>query len=792
MGAGSARNRQTNLVQAAALLVAFALVAGVGGLLAAGLAMPAVALLNGSTGVTREAFDSLPSELSVQPISEKSVMLASDGTALAEFYAEDRESVALADISAIMQKAVIATEDKRFYEHGGIDPTGMLRAVARNASGGSTQGASTLTQQYVKNVLIESALRRGDRAAAADAREADGVEGYGRKLREAKLAVSLEKITTKDKILEDYLNIAQFGIAVYGVEAAAQRYFSKPASELDYVEAATLAGITQSPTKWDPIKNPEASQKRRDVVLQLMKEQGYITPDEYTQGVALPIGDTLHVQDSRLGCNAAGAVVAGSGYFCDYVTKVIKNDPAFGETVDDRLELLYRGGLTITTTLDSTEQVLADQEVKAGIPVDDPSGVSSAISVVEPGTGRITAMAQNRIYNTAKDAPARETSTNFNSDTGYGGSSGFAPGSTFKPFTLLEWLREGHTLEESIDASPLSYPIQAFRAPCVRVGREIYRFGNADPSAGGVMSVLDATKNSVNSAYIAMATKLDLCAIMNGATSLGILQGGNGKPFDPLPANVIGSQSVAPLRMATAFAAFAAGGVFCSPIAITSVTGPEGEQLPVPSAGCHQVVEVPYAAQINYALGNVWTGTGKSLGLRPYPASGKTGTTSHNEDTWFVGYNPLRAAAVWVGFSEGFIPVQNMTINGKQVKYTYGATIAGPTWVRFMDQAMTGRTVPDFGTVGAVQQAEGVAVPNVVGQTIDAATAMLTAAGFQVAVGDAQPGYTPEGTVGGQDQTASAPPGATITLVPSNGTVPEGGAEPPPSPTPTPTSTDGG
>ncbi|MCC2316686.1 penicillin-binding protein [Cellulomonas chengniuliangii] len=773
MGARSAWDRQVNLVQATSLLVAFALVAGVGGLLAAGLVLPAVMALKGTAGVTSTAFDSLPSELDVKAVSEKSVMLAADGTILAEFYAEDREAVPLDAIAPAMQEAVIATEDKRFYEHGGIDPTGMLRAVARNASGSSTQGASTLTQQYVKNVLIESALRDGDRAAAADAREAQGTEGYGRKLREAKLAVSLEKVTSKDKILENYLNIAQFGIAVYGVEAASQRYFGKPASELGYLEAATLAGVTQSPTKWDPVKNPEASQGRRDVVLGLMREQGYITPEEHDQGVATPLADYLRPQDSKLSCMAAGAQVPGSGYFCDYVTKVVKNDPAFGETVDDRLELLYRGGLTITTTLDPREQALADAEVKNGIPVDDPSGVSSAISVVEPGTGRITAMAQNRVYNSASDAPPRETSTNFNTDTGYGGSSGFAPGSTFKPFTLLQWLREGHSLDEVVDASPMSYPIRAFPAPCVRVGREIYSFGNAEGSASGPMSVIDATRNSVNSAYIAMATKLNLCSIMEGAASLGIVQGGNGKPFDPLPANVLGSQSVAPLRMAAAFAAFSAGGVYCKPVAITNVSTPDGSQIPVPAPDCTQAIEPSIAAQLNYALGNVWSGTGKSLGARPYPASGKTGTTSHNEDTWFVGYNPVRSAAVWVGFSEGFIPVQNMVINGKAVKYTYGATIAGPTWVRYMDQAMEGASVPDFGGIGpVVLDGRLVSTPNVVGLAIEEAAAVLEYSGFTVAVGDAVPALTPADTVGAQDVTGSAMKGSTVTINPSTGSPP--------------------
>jgi membrane peptidoglycan carboxypeptidase len=261
-------------VQALALLLAFVLTAGVGGLLTAGLVLPTVAVANTATDLSVEAFEDLPSELETRPLSEKSVMLANDGTTvLAEFFSENRVVVPLDQVSVQMQNAVVATEDKRFYQHGGIDPAGMVRALVKNQISDSTQGASTLTQQYVKNVLIETAVRDGDLAAAEAAREAEGTEGYARKLREAKLAIALEKTMTKDQILENYLNIAQFGVATYGVESAALRYFSKHAVDLTYLEAATIAGITQSPTAYDPVRNPEASEGRRNIVLRLMNEQ---------------------------------------------------------------------------------------------------------------------------------------------------------------------------------------------------------------------------------------------------------------------------------------------------------------------------------------------------------------------------------------------------------------------------------------------------------------------------------------------------------------------------------------
>src|SRR5919112_749992 len=414
------RGRQVNLFQALALLLAFLLVAGVGGVLAAGLLMPAVAGASALTGATTEVFDDLPTELREDPLSEKSTLLAADGTTvLATFYAQNRIVVPLDAISPDMQNAVIATEDRRFFTHGGIDPTGMLRAAAKNVFTDDVQGASTLTQQYVKNVLIESAIRMESpeerEKAIAAAREADGAAGISRKLREAKLAIALEQRYTKPQILEKYLNIAQFGASVYGVEAAAQFYFGTSASQLDYLRAATLAGVTQSPTRWDPVLNPVNSEGRRNVVLGLMRDQGYIDQAQYDAGVATPLASYLSVTQPGLGCMTANAV-STAGFFCDYVTKVITNNPAFGETREARSQLLYRGGLTITTTLDVARQAQADVEVKAGVPVDDPSGVASAISVVEPGTGKILAMAQNRIYNNTSTAGPRETAVNYNTD----------------------------------------------------------------------------------------------------------------------------------------------------------------------------------------------------------------------------------------------------------------------------------------------------------------------------------------------------------------------------------------
>jgi len=763
----SPRGRQVTVVQALALLLAFVLTAG--------LVLPTVAVANTATDLSVEAFEDLPSELETRPLSEKSVMLAADGTVLAEFFSENRVVVPLDQVSVQMQNAVVATEDKRFYQHGGIDPAGMARALVKNQISDSTQGASTLTQQYVKNVLIETAVRDGDLAAAEAAREADGTEGYARKLREAKLAIALEKTMTKDQILENYLNIAQFGVATYGVESAALRYFSKHAVDLTYLEAATIAGITQSPTAFDPVRNPEASQGRRDIVLRLMNEQGYITQEEYDAGIAAPIADTLHVSEAQSGCMAAGNVVQGSGFFCDYVTNVIRNDPAFGETADEREERLYRGGLTITTTLDPRLQTEADTEVKNGVPVDDGSGVGSAISVVEPGTGQIKAMAQNRNYNNTAEATGRDLSVNYNTSYSYGGSGGFAPGSTFKPFTLLEWLKQGHSLSERVNGSVRPLNENQFTACGNRGINKTWTPGNSEPGASPSMTILDATRNSVNLAYLTMAMQLDLCAIMDGAAALGVTQsssGVEGEPFNAYPANVLGSDSTTPLALAGAYATFASGGVYCKPIAITNVKDADGADLPVPDAGCQQALDPEIARSMNYALSNVWNGTAKSLGApQGYTASGKTGTTSRNEQTWFVGYTPRLVSAVWVGFPDSFTPMQRITINGRYIPYVFGATVAGATWKRFMDQALAdGQPNPGFDQPSSESvYGRAIPVPSVVGKDQNTAIQELRAAGFSASVGGTTASDITPGSVVSQSPSGSAPAGSSITLTLSSG-----------------------
>ncbi len=779
------RGRQVNAAQAIGLIVSFVLVATLGGVVTAGLALPAVATVNTATNLTVTGFDELPTELEQKNLPEKSTILASNGALLATFYAQNRVVVPLSDISVQLQHAVIATEDKRFYEHTGVDVTGMARAAVLSIlkPNSQQQGASTITQQYVKNVLIEQALSADtpaeQQAGVEAATQAQGTAGYARKLREAKLAITLEQQETKDQILEKYLNIAPFGSSVYGAETAANHYFSVSAKDLTYLQAATIAGITQNPSAFDPTLHPEASQGRRNIVLSLLHDQGFITDEEYATGIATPLASTLKVSQVKQGCQAANDAAPGSAYFCDYVTKVMVSDPAFGATKAERLSRLYKGGLTITTTLDPTLQANADQQVKATVSVGDPSGEIQAMSVVEPGTGQVKAMAQSTDYVPGATGTAGQTAINYNVGYPYySANQGFQPGSTFKAFTLEAWLEAGHSLNDVVDGGRGNFNFSDFTAPCTTPARGPFTVKNSE-NTGGMMTVLDATRNSVNRAFLSMATQLDLCQIMQNAADLGVTNAKNGKNFNPVPSDVLGTDNTTPLAMAGAFAAFASGGIYCKPVAILKVVDTNGTDLAIPSADCAQTITPDVANAMNFAMSKVWTGTMKKVGAPDFPAAGKTGTSNNNEYTWFAGYTPRLSAAVVMANPDAYVTPNYKVIGGKKYGVIYGSDVAGPTWKRFMVQSLEGQDNPGFADPSdKMLYGEKVSVPSVIGSTVDVATKALTAAGFKATVADTPvTSDVPAGLVAQQSATkASAGSTITLTLSAGPGAAPQPGA----------------
>ncbi|UTT68772.1 penicillin-binding protein [Arthrobacter sp. DNA4] len=679
-----------------AKLLAFITVCVACGILAAGLFVPATAVGATVAGRSISFFDQLPAELELNPPARNSRVLAKDGSVIATFYSQNRVPVSLDKMSPFMRDAIISIEDARFYEHGGIDPTGILRALAVTVQGGR-QGASTITQQYVNNIIIESLVANGN----ADEVTTGASKTIGDKLREMKLAIALEKKYSKDQILDGYLNIVYFGNGAYGIQTAAQEYFGIPAAKLTLPQSAALAAVVNSPVYYDPLTHPDHVGARRNVVLDKMLEQGRITAAQHDQAVAAPLNLDVHL--SVQGCAAA----ASAPYFCDYIKRLILNSPAFGPDEDARQKLLDQGGLTIRTTLDPGLQQVAQKEVNAALPATDPLQRGSALVSVQPGTGKVLAMAQNTNYNPAA-APGNYTGNlslpekDANGDP-LDGAGGFQIGSTMKPFVFAEWLRSGRSMATVLDGSVRVYKAGfPWRNSCGTTS------GSYDPALGQTplpnddpyhyyrMSVLQGLYQSINTITFQTATRLNFCNIQKMATAAGVKNGHTNQPYDLSGiASLIGTQDVAPLDMANAYATFAAGGVHCDPVALESVKDAQGHDYPVPSGNCTQSIDPKVAAGVAYALKRVLVkGSGYKIPVnRDHDIFAKTGTTDGNTQTWTVGATTGIATASWFGSYKGFGPQwanQDIRINGKYYAGVNGSDIAGTQWGHLMDAAAAG------------------------------------------------------------------------------------------------------
>ncbi|MDQ1539028.1 MAG: hypothetical protein QOE58_3421, partial [Actinomycetota bacterium] len=429
------QERGTTFGNVISLLTAFVATSVVMGLLGAGLMMPTVAATGAAARQGVAVFDALPGEFTQNPLSEQSRILASDGSLIATPYDENRIIVPLAQIAPIMRQAQIAIEDSRFYEHGGVDPQGVGRAFISNLRGGDTQGASTLTQQYVKITLQENALRNKDTKAA----KAATARNYTRKLQELKYAVTLEKTLTKNQILQGYLNLVYYGGQAYGVEAASRHFFGIKASKLNLPQAATLAGLVQLPSQTDPIRSPARALFRRNVVLDRMHTLGLISNRAWTRARHSKM--VIHSIPAQNSC-----ALAQYPYFCNYIKAWLLELPALGRNQAERAKRINRGGLTIQTTLDPKIQKIAQEELIKKVPIGSTMGstdIGAAAAVIEPGTGNVLAVAQNTKY--ALKGSHGKTSVNWAVDRVFGGSIGFAFGSTAKTFAVTRALQTGMT-----------------------------------------------------------------------------------------------------------------------------------------------------------------------------------------------------------------------------------------------------------------------------------------------------------------------------------------------------------
>ena len=656
--------------------MAFLSVSALMGVVGAGMLVP----IAGPTALVAKSvpsvFNELPGDLQTVAPAEESQLLDSSGAVIAHFYDKQRIVVPSANIADVMKKAIVAIEDKRFYEHNGVDATGIARALVTNLGDSGRQGASTITQQYVRNSLAERGYLEGD----ADQVSAATEQTTERKLREIKYALALEKTQSKDEILTGYLNIAPFGPITYGVEAASQRYFSKSASELNYLESALLAGLVQSPVQYDPLTHPEAAQERRDTVLATMLDQGVITQEEYDEGIATSVDSMLHPTVSSEGCSGADSSKA---YFCDYVLSQFLEDPTFGATRIERERLLKTQGITIRTTLDTAKQDAAYASLTNAIPVGDASGLNDALVSLDPRTGKVLAMAQNTTYG----IESGQTMANYSAD------GNFQVGSTFKVFTLLQWFKEGHSAYETVGSANTFYPNGSFKCDGRSITTEGYQVNDLAGKTG-TMNVVRATGQSVNQAFVNMASRVDFCSIFETAYNMGITE--DGEVPSPFPANILGSVSASPLQMASVFATIANSGQQCKPQSIESVTDRDENVLKEFAADCKEVISPDLAnktaALLTASAGQYYTSTRLGDG-RPFAA--KSGTTDGHANTWLTGFTPSLATAVWVGHGDNSSQeVSGVVINGVYHSEIFGETYVGQNiWAPYMTQALAGTPV---------------------------------------------------------------------------------------------------
>ena len=702
------KKKSLTLQRVLVLLLAYIMLAVCGGVAASVLFVPGVV---GANKAAKAVIPSLKVEnvdFDVTSLPQKSTMYARDGsTVIATFYNQNRIVVPLKKISKTMQQAVVAREDRRFWTHAGVDVQGVMRAFVQTyLVKGSQQGGSSLTQQYVKNVLLMQAIEDDDSIAQYHATE----DTIARKIREMLISVQMEKKYSKAEILQGYLNIAQFGNNLYGVETAAQRYFSVSAADLNVVQSATIAAITKNPSLYDPLveENQKESENQRNIVLKLMLQEGYITQDQYTEAVNTPLKDTLKVQDVNVGCQDTGDYA----YFCDFVVHRIQNSEEFGKTRAERNKLLQEGGLKIVTTLDVEANSTMMETARNTIPPDDPSGMEIAMAAVKPGTGEVLSFGLNRYYDAtpaAANDPTR-TSQNYAVDLADGGGSGWTIGSSWKPINLIAWMEAGHSINDNLQTST-SYPTTDFACSNYSGGADSWNVSNA-MGAGTVNpeSPFLGLVRSHNTTQASMGAILKLCKVADTATELGYHDAATGETIDKTPvytpSMMIGSVNVSPLTMASIFAVYASNGVQCNPIAISKVTDKDGNDLKVPSANCHQAVDKDIIQTLAYTLnqGTVRPdGAGWSFrladGRKPF---GKTGTS---EDLAVSGGsfipNQIAAFAV-VGDAQNPYTnrISNIAINGRYNSYWDGSTIAGPAVTNFFNSYISKKKIPidnDYG-----------------------------------------------------------------------------------------------
>ena len=533
---------------------------------------------------------------------QTSRVLDRDGDLVAELHGEeDREDVRLDEVAPIMQQAVVSVEDRRFWEHAGIDAPSIARALLANVDAGEVeQGGSTITQQYVKNTIT------GDAVTAE------------RKIEEAALAMQLERELSKEQILERYLNTAYFGAGAYGVAAAARTYFDVEPAQLRLDQAALLAGLLRSPSRLEPFDHPEDAVARRSVVLDALVREGHVGRDEADEADAAP----LELRDR------SRSVTDLDGWFLDEVRRTVARDERFavlGPTPEARETALLTGGLRVETTLDPVAQRAAVAAVEEQLTEDDDP--SAAVVVLDPRSGAVRALVGGRQRDHVPGGFSLAT------------QGRRQPGSSFKPIVLSAALAAGVPLDRSF---PGGTCVRFEEVPGWEEG--VCNYGGSDP---GRLTLREATVRSVNTAYATLGVELGATAMVAQASSLGVRS-----PLPSVHSLALGAGEVTPLDMASAYSSFASLGVWHEPHLVTRITDADGVELYRHTTEPAQVLDPEVAHFVTRTLEEVVArGTGVRADIQR-PQAGKTGTSQDSADAWFVGYTPDLVAAVWVGFPD--------------------------------------------------------------------------------------------------------------------------------------------
>jgi len=649
------------------------------GLLLATLATPLVLGTGLAAKSTADSFEALPTGLPDPVLGVDSRILAADGSLVAVLHGpQNRVPVGIDQVAPVMRQAIVDIEDSRFYSHHGVDYKGLARAALKNTqAGASEQGGSTLTQQYVKNVLLND-------AATPDQQQAANGKSLTRKIREARYALALEQRWPKSRILEGYLNIAFFGNNAYGIGAAAQRYFGASVGQLSLEQSALLAGLVQGPSTYDPLRHPQAAAVRRNEVLARMRQLGHLTIAQETAARSQPLGLRPVLPPGA----ADPCLSSPAPFFCDYVRQILLADKALGATRAERDHRLLEGGLTVKTSFDPAVQRAAQQAVDSTVEKTNRAAATEVI--VKPGTGQVLAMAVSRDYGTAPGQTTVALPT----------QPAFGPGSTFKAFTLTAALAQGLPLSTSYFA-PACYVPTTFtigttsgRNPGDPNAGCADGFANADPAEAATYAIPQATWQSVNTFYIQLEEQVGILNVAAMARTLGIPAARLAKVGPNDGSLTLGTEVVSPLDMATAYATLAARGLRCDPRPLTAITPPTGQPVAFTApAACHQVIDPAVADTVTSVLEGVLTsGTGyPNAAMIGRPAAGKTGTNEAFSSAWFVGYTPQLAAAVELGDPRGgpTHPLTDITIGGQSYAHVYGGDIPALIWGRTMYSALT-------------------------------------------------------------------------------------------------------